>query len=73
MKKQHLTEFIEKKIRETFADQKSKYEIDTLPTSKISGLAGINYFVCEEALMEMKKQGKVKMTNKRKFKFWKLI
>lgn len=61
------------KIIETFKDQKAKYNIEILPTTKIQGLSGTNAYICEEVLAEMKNMGLVEVVEvKGKKKYWKL-
>lgn len=58
----YSSESKEKKILEVFVDQKLKYNISELPTSKISGLTRINFYVCTETLAEMQKKGLIKIS-----------
>lgn len=55
----YLSEDREGRILNVFLDQKLKYNLDELPTSKIQGLTGVNAYVCAEILSEMEKQGKI--------------
>lgn len=62
------------KIVQTLSEYKKKYDMDILPTSKIQGLSGMNYYICEQVLPEMEKMGKIELVEiKGKKKYWRLI
>lgn len=68
-----LTDRKQEKIIKIFKDQKEKYGIDILSSTKIQGLSGINYYQCEEALEEMKNLERIELVEiKGKRRYWKL-
>lgn len=75
MKKvQYSNEYRESKVREAFKDQKEKYGLTILPTTKIASLARINPYIAEEILFEMKKEKKIEIVKKSgRATYWQLI
>lgn len=70
----YATERRVNKIIETLKDQKKKYGLDTLSSTKIQSLSGMNYHTCEEVLREMKEQGKIELVEENgKKRYWRLI
>lgn len=72
VKKQYLTEEIERKILEVFKDQKSKYSLEELPTSKIQGLTRLNQYLLKEAIAELETMGKIIKRSEGNREYWRL-
>lgn len=71
-RKQYLTEERKQKILEVFKDQKIKYKLEELPTSKIQGLTGINQYQLKEVLSEMEEKGIIKKRIEKQREYWRI-
>lgn len=70
--KQYLNEENLVRIISVFKDQKKKYNIKELPTSKIQGLTRINQYLLKETIYEMHKRKLIIKRNQGNREYWRL-